>query len=179
MKRWTTWQSPLLQSLPPALRFWLTATGSLTRELQQVCDDDFAVTLLASGWQKPLTDEARVLHLPARQLAFTREVQLLDGAAPQVYARTVIPQRTYHAMRARFDSLGTQPLGEMLFNQPSLKRGPIQVARLIPGQTLFAMATRALQRQPDELWARRSCFYLHGRGMLVNEIFLPSAKWSD
>lgn len=179
MKSWTNWQPPVLQSLPPKLRFWLTDTGSLTWQLQQVCEQRFSVGLLQSGWQRPLLDEALALKQSPSRFAFTREVHLLDGEAPQVYARTLIPVRTYHAMRARFDTLGNRPLGEMLFNDPSLSRGPIEVAHLQPAQTLFELATRHLQQQPAEMWARRSCFYLGGRAILVNEIFLPSDKWSE
>lgn len=179
MKCWTSWQPPLLPSLPPALRVWLTDTGSLTRQLQQVCEQSFSVALLQSGWQRPLPDEALLLKQAPVKLAFTREVHLLDGDKAEVYARTLVPVRTYQAMRARFDTLGNQPLGEMLFNDPSLSRGPIQVACLQPGQTLFELATRHLSYQPDALWARRSCFYLAGKAMLVNEIFLPSDKWSE
>ncbi len=179
MKFWTRWQPPLMQSLPPQLRSWLTNTGSLTRQLQQVCDDAFSVTVLQSGWQRPLPDEALLLKQPIVQLCFQREVHLLDGRRPQIYARTLIPVRTYYAMRRRFDALGSQPLGDMLFNEPTLVRGPIQVAQLLPGELLYQLATRHLDSKPDRLWGRRSCFYLGGKGMLVNEIFLPSDKWSD
>lgn len=179
MKYWTNWQPPQLQSLPPSLRYWLTDTGSLTRQLQQVCEQNFSVALLETGWRRPLPDEARLLKASPLRLMFQREVHLLDGAVPQVYARTLVPIRTFHAMRARFNALGNQSLGEMLFNDPSLQRGPIQVACLRPGQAQFELAVRHLQSEPNKLWARRSCFYLEGKAMLVNEIFLPSDKWSN
>lgn len=179
MKYWSNWQPPILQSLPPSLRYWLTDTGSLTRQLQQACEQTFSVALLQTDWQRPLPDEALLLRQPLVQLMFQREVQLLDGDVPQVYARTLVPVKTYQAMRARFDALGNQSLGEMLFNEPTLRRGPIQVACLRPGQPLFKLAARHLHSKPDRLWARRSCFYLDDKAMLVNEIFLPSDKWSD
>jgi chorismate--pyruvate lyase len=179
MKHWTHWQTPVLAPIPAALRDWLTDTGSLTRQLQQVCQQSFSVALLQSGWQRPLPDESLLLHQPLGQRMFTREVQLLDGAQPQVYARSLVPVSTYHAKRARFDALGNQSLGEMLFNDPQLERGPIQVACLQPGQPLFNQASRYLQQTPSQLWARRSCFYLAGKAMLVNEVFLPADKWSE
>lgn len=179
MNHWTRWQSPLLQSLPSALSVWLTDTGSLTRRLQQSCQQSFSVALLESHWQRPLADEAMLLRQPFTQLMFQREVHLLDGQQPQIYARTVVPRNTYLAKSQRFDSLGNQSLGEMLFNEPSLKRGPLQVACLQPGQFLFEMASKRLSGTPPYLWARRSCFYVGNKNMLVNEVFLPSDKWSD
>lgn len=179
MKLWTHWQRPVLATLPTSLRSWLTDTGSLTRQLQQVCEQPFSVALLQSGWQRPLPDESLLLQQPLKQRMFTREVQLLDGDQPQVYARTVVPVKTYHAMRARFEALGNRSLGEMLFNDPRLQRGPIEVACLLPSQPLFKLASRHLTPKPQRLWARRSCFYLAGKAMLVNEVFLPGDKWSD
>lgn len=178
MNHWTNWHTPLLQSLPVTLRDWLTDTGSLTRLLQQSCQESFSVALLDNQWQRPLPDEAKLLRQPLSQLAFQREVHLMDGNTPQIYARTLVPLRTYIARKQRFDALGNQSLGEMLFNEPSLKRGPLQVACLRPGQFLFEMASKRLSYQPDLLWARRSCFYVGDKNMLVNEVFLPSDKWS-
>jgi chorismate--pyruvate lyase len=82
MKYWTSWQPPLLQSLPVTLRPWLTDTGSLTRLLQQACEQDFSVNLLRTGWQRPLPDEALLLRQPPIRRLFQREVQLLDGGKP-------------------------------------------------------------------------------------------------
>lgn len=179
MNHWTHWQPPLLQSLPLTLRDWLTDTGSLTQLLQQACQQTFSVALLDSHWQRPLPDEALLLRQSLSQLALQREVHLLDGSQPQIYARTVVPIRTYLAKKQRFDTLGNQSLGDMLFNQPNLKRGPLQVACLQPGQFLFEMASKRLTHRPEILWARRSCFYVGNKNMLVNEVFLPSDKWSD
>lgn len=178
MKNWTTWQPPLLQALPASLRWWLTDSGSLTRLLQQACEQDFSVNLLHTSWQRPLPDEALLLRQHPARCLFQREVHLLDGDQPQIYARTLVPVKTYQAMRARFKALGNQSLGEMLFTDPSLKRGPIQVACLTPGMAQYALATRDIEARPACLWARRSCFYLNGKALLVSEVFLPSDKWS-
>lgn len=179
MKHWTRWQRPLIPALPTALRPWLTDAGSLTRLLQWHCENPFSVRLLSSQWQKPLVDEALLLQRDLHKVAMVREVLLMDGVQPQIYARTVIPAKTYHSLRRRFDGLGSQSLGEMLFTDPSLTRGPIEVACLRAGQLLFEKAASYLLQRPDNLWGRRSCFYLNGKPILVNEIFLPSAKWSD
>ncbi len=173
------WQPPLTQSLPLRLRDWLTGTGSLTRQLTEACEQEFSVRLLHSGWQRPLADESLLLNQPLSQLMYSREVHLMDGEKAEVYARTMVPKRTYEAMQARFESLGNRSLGQMLFNDPSLQRGEIEVTCLQPQDSLFKMASRHLEQAPEQLWARRSCFYLEDKGLLVNEIFLPSDKWSE
>ncbi len=82
-------------------------------------------------------------------------------------------------MKKRFSALGTKPLGELLFTDPTVKRDPIEVARLTPGEWLYEMAVLEENYRPDELWARRSRFYIGGKVLLVNEIFLPTLVDND
>ena len=179
MKNWTRWHRPIVSTLPDALSDWLMFPGSLTRRLQ-TCFADFSVRQLHDGWRRPLIDEALLVKQPLTTYSLQREVFLQDGTTPLVYARTVVPRETYQVMPQRFDTLGNRPLGELLFNHdPLIVRGPIEVARLQVGQALYQAAVQALALPPSVLWARRSCFYLAGKPILVNEVFLPSAKWSD
>ncbi|MDC9725227.1 MAG: chorismate lyase [Gammaproteobacteria bacterium] len=160
--------------MPKELVSWLTDTGSLTRRLQQHNADDFSVHVLGNCWMRALPDESQLLGVPMTQMAYQREVRLMDGDTANVYARTVVPLHTFQAMKHRFNSLGNKPLGELLFTEPTVKRGPIEVACLKPGQWLYEMAVLEENSRPDELWARRSHFYLGGKILLVNEIFLPT-----
>lgn len=174
MKNWTRWQQPERRLMPAELASWLTDTGSLTRRLQAYNQHGFAVQLLGNHWMRPLLDESQSLNIPAMELVYQREVRLMDGDQANVYARTVVPRATYMAMQARFNKLGNTPLGEVLFTDPRVKRGPIEIACLKPGQWLYEMALLEETDRPDELWGRRSHFYLSGKKLLVNEIFLPT-----
>ena len=178
MRDWTRWQSPQKRLMPTELASWLTDSGSLTRRLQKHNEIDFSVQVLGNSWMRPLPDECRLLNIPMTQMSYQREVQLMDGNQANVYARTVIPLATFQTMKHRFNSLGTKPLGELLFTDPSVKRGPIEVACLKPGQWLYEMALLEQDDRPDELWGRRSYFYLGGKILLVNEIFLPTLTGS-
>ena len=178
MKYRTHWRPPLLQSLPKSLRAWLTDTGSLTRLLQQACEHAFSVNVIDTHWERALPDEALLMHKPFSQRMLQREVHLMDGDIPQIYARTLVPISTYQSMPARFDGLGNRSLGEMLFTNPSLQRGPIEVACLQPEDALYELAIHHITQRPSSLWARRSCFYLNSMPLLVTELFLPSDKWS-
>ncbi len=174
MHNWTRWHSPQRRLMPAKLASWLTETGSLTRRLQAHNHHGFSVKLLGNCWLKPLTDEAISLALPMAEHIYQREVRLMDGDNANVYARTVIPRDTYVAMRHRFNSLGNKSLGELLFTDPLVKRGSIEIASLKPGQWLYEMAVLDEKYRPDILWGRRSIFYLSGKKLLVNEIFLPT-----
>ena len=178
MKDWTQWHTAQRRLMPASLRGWLTDSGSLTRLLQQHNQYDFAVNSLGNSWMRPLVDESMILQRPSTEMAYQREVQLLDGEQANVYARTVIPLATFHTMKQRFTALGNKPLGELLFTDPTVQRGDIQIAYLKPGQWLYEMALLDEDERPDALWGRRSLFYLQGKPLLVNEIFLPALLWT-
>ena len=174
MKYWTRWQTPQHRLMPDKLSSWLTNSGSLTRQLQAHNQIDFSVQVLSHHWMKPLPDECLYLDVPMTQMAYQREVRLMDGDTANVYARTVIPLATFQAMQHRFNSLGNKPLGEILFTDPSVKRGAIEIACLKPGQWLYELALLEETVRPAALWGRRSRFYINDKVLLVNEIFLPS-----
>jgi chorismate--pyruvate lyase len=160
--------------MPAELAPWLLDKGSLTRRLKKHNQHGFSVDLLGNSWIKPLIDESLSLRLPLNELSYQREVRLMDGKRANVYARTVVPRATYMHMQHRFNQLGNKPLGEVLFTDPTVSRGPIEIACLKPGQWLYEMALLEETVRPDVLWGRRSQFYIAGKALLVNEIFLPA-----
>ena len=168
------WHAVQRRLMPRKLAPWLSDKGSLTRRLKRYNQIDFSVQLLGNSWIKPLTDESLALGLSFSELSFQREVLLMNGSEANVYARTVVPRKTYMAMQHRFNQLGNKPLGELLFTDPTVRRGPIEIACLKPGQWLYEMALLEADERPEQLWGRRSQFYLSGQPLLVNEIFLPA-----
>lgn len=157
---WRTLRRPAL--IPPALRPWLSDSGSLTRHLQRASQGRFRVELLNQHWGFPRADECRGLQLRTRQRALIREVRLYGGNQAWVEARTIIPQSTLCGANRRLLRLGNRPLGSLLFQTPGMRRQPLQIARL---------------RLPTgQHWARRSLFYLQQRPLLVCEIFLPAIE---
>lgn len=106
--------------------------------------------------------------------ALVRQVHLVCGATPWVYARTVMPQRTLSGRARRLARLKTRSLGSLLFSDASMRRREMQVARLVPGDKLFTLASRSLAQSPQDLWGRRAVFTLDDKPLLVNEIFLPA-----
>ncbi|MBD3670324.1 MAG: chorismate lyase [Gammaproteobacteria bacterium] len=159
--------------IPSDIACWLLDRGSLTRRLQLSCDGRFSVEVLAQSWQRPLLEEARLLGLRPEQWVLVREVRLLCDGTPWVYARTVMPRLTLTGRHRTLARLGTRPLGAVLFADPTMRRGPMQVSRLLPGQRLYAKVERAGNCQGREVWGRRSVFHLADKPLLVYEMFLP------
>ena len=112
--------------------------------------------------------------MPFRERALIREVQLLCGETPWVFARTVIPVRTLTGAQRRLAWLGSRPLGAYLFADPAMQRGPVELVCIRPGAEMYQAAVKSLADHPGSLWGRRSLFRLAGKPLLVCEMFLPA-----
>jgi chorismate--pyruvate lyase len=171
--RWKPHRCYSSNAMPRALRAWLLDTASLTLRLQQLCPGRFRVRLLSQSWGRPFENEARALGMKPGSLALIRQVQLLCGEQPWVYARTIMPVSSLCGRLQRLAHLGTRPLGGMLFADPGMQRGGVELARLGTGQAMHAAATFHLAPRPAEIWGRRTVFRLADKPLLVSEIFLP------
>lgn len=152
---------------------WLVHTGSLTARLRARCPR-FGVRLLGQRLALPMPDERRVLGLRRGELAWVRQVLLLCGGEPVVFAHTVLPRDDVRGAWPMFAGLGARPLGELLFTDPGIRRLPFRYQRIASASPLWAAARTGLDQVPDELWARRSLFCRRGGRLLVTEAFLPS-----
>lgn len=158
----------------PRMLDWLLDPASLTRRLVERCRGAFRVRVACQRRARPLRDERYVLGLRDDRYALVREVHLVCGAQPLVYARTIIPAATLTGREKHLAALGSKPLGAYLFAAPDVERRWIEYARIVPGQRLFEDAVRDLRQPPDAIWGRRSLFTVAGKPLLVNEIFLPA-----
>ena len=155
------------------LRCWLFDQTSLTRRVQQACAGNFSVRVERQGWGRPRLDECRALGLRLGRRALIREVHLLCDERPWVFARTVIPVSTLSGEQRHLAQLGNRPLGAVLFADPHMVRGPVEVASIRNGHPLYIAAVQGLKRKPEQIWGRRSVFRLGGKPLLVSEYFLP------
>ncbi|WP_210397281.1 chorismate--pyruvate lyase family protein [Motiliproteus sediminis] len=159
--RWRSYRRVPSTRLPRRWRGWLLDPGSLTQRLVDKSAGCFRVELQFQGWAKPTLSEARALKLDPRQQALVREVRLIGCEQDWVYARSIIPASTLTGPQRKLRQLGNQSLGSLLFNDPRMRRGPIETTELqLPG-----LGQRAC--------ARRSVFLLGGKPLLVSEVFLP------
>ena len=145
------WQ-PLASTevLPEQVANWLIDTQSLTAKLKAKYVD-FQVRVIDQSEQTPYANEKA--NLPNAANTVVREVELMGGGQSVVFARSVIPitNDTQAILQ-----IGAKPLGETLFNDPSIVRGELQVTRL------------------GEIWGRRSTFTLGQTPILVSEFFLEA-----
>lgn len=170
LSREPTWHpcAPHTDRLAPSLRQWLQNPDSLTARLQRLSNGTFAVEVLRQGWDRPRISEARALGISPQRLALVREVILYGQGQAWVYARSILPRSTLTGRLRSLSKLDNRPLGQLLFSDPGMRRGPIEIARYQPNNVLLPAA----QRNHRPLWARRSCFFLDNKPLLVCETFL-------
>lgn len=166
MSRWqapTRWYLPhqRWQNPPPHRQLsWLDEPGSLTVRLVGEARGAFAVRVIWEGWGLPALEERHKLGLRAGRYALIREVELLGHGVPWVRARSILPAACLSGKGRRLRHLGNRSLGGLLFKDPTLVRGPIEIA--------------PLKHPGGRVWARRSRLYYHGKPLLVAEAFLPA-----
>ena len=143
------WQSlERAHDVPDAIMYWLDDNQSLTAKLKRKFDD-FAVDVLLQTQLEPHENETTLLGFKGDSII--REVALLGDDQIMVFARSVIPitNDTKNLLM-----IGSKPLGEVLFNDPTITRGPLQITHT--GST----------------WGRRSTFTIGTTKLLVSEFFL-------
>ena len=68
-----------------------------------------------------------------------------------------------------------RPLAAVLFDDPRVRRAPLEAARLDARDSRWHHAARATGHDDlPALWARRSAFHRGGVPLLITEIFLPA-----
>lgn len=160
-------------SIPRPLRRWLSDRGSLTQRLRARCAD-FRVVPHATGRGRPNIDETTLLNLAAGTRAYVREVMLMCGDTPMVFAHSVLPMAGLRGGWNGITRLGSRSLGEALFRNPRIARQTLAFRRVRRGHPLHRALAARMPAVPRRLWARRSVFCLNGHPLLVTEVFLPA-----
>ena len=168
--RWCNQQQCLSKELNAEIKKWLFDSGSLTTRLISHCDKKFSVNVLSMSRATPTPDEIKVLNLKPRSQAIIRQVLLLCGDRPVVYARTIIPLSSMRGSLRGIVLLGNQSLGAVLFADKKMQRKPMQVTS-VKAQHKFQ---KWMQYTGEKtVWGRRSVFVLKKQNLLVSEFFLP------
>jgi len=169
------WRDARSCPLPENLQDWLLDPNSLTARLKSQCQQ-FRVELLGQRVESCQDSEAVTL-IPKGEQVLVREVLLFCDDKPQVFARSLLPLSSLTGSEQALANLGTQSLGQVLFNNPSLERQIIEVASFDANSAVAALAKK-LQLPtftPENLWGRRSIFVLENKPLMVAEVFLPEA----
>ena len=165
------------RAAPPAhphpLHVWLTSRGSLTARIVERARK-FNLVRLAQSAQLPNTDERRELGLRRSELAIVREVLLRDHETPLVFAHSIASRRDLRGVWRGLSRLGTRPLAEMLFSDPTVVRLPMEYRKIDSRHPLYRRAQQVASIGEPCIWARRSVFLKQGRPLLVTEVFLTA-----
>ena len=170
---WQPAHGGILGQVSENLGPWLIDNGSLTRKLVALSKDQFEVQVLRQEVATPDAAEANALKMTQQTPVMIREVVLKGRGRPWVFARSILPMTTMTGRLAGLRTLSNQPLGELLFQDPSMTREPLEAACL-PARILSVPAALAAGDEP--LWARRSVFFLDQKPLLVSEVFLSEFK---
>lgn len=157
--RWVDAMLPLPSWMPARARHWIRLRTSMTRALQERFGEGIEVVVRCDGRGRLQADESRLLG--TRMLCGqVREVVLRIGERDLLAARTVHVSRRL-ASHASLVSLGSRPLGELLFAGGK----PRSLAREIAQVSVRHAAHR-------RCWARRTVYLFERQRMLVTEVFL-------
>jgi len=158
------------------LKSWLLDPNSLTARLKSHCNK-FRVELLGQRVETCQESEAVAL-IPSGEKILVREVLLFCDEKPQVFARSLLPLSSLTGAEQSLANLGTQSLGQVLFNNPSLERQTIEVAEFDATSSVGNLVKQlrlSEQSSSQNLWGRRSIFVLESKPLMVAEVFLPGA----
>lgn len=167
------WRDAQGCSLPENLQSWLLDPNSLTARLTSHCQH-FRVELLGQRVESCQESEAVPLIAIGEQV-LVREVLLFCDEKPQVFARSLLPLSSLTGAEQVLANLGTQSLGQVLFNNPSLERQTIEVAAFDASSSVAKLACDLQLNVENTLWGRRSIFVLENKPLMVAEVFLPDA----
>ncbi|MDT0596446.1 chorismate--pyruvate lyase family protein [Glaciecola petra] len=165
------WHSPdEYPNLQNNLADWLLNTGSLTERLQALTTT-FRVNLLGQNSAPLDSSELELLSNSCNKDWQVREV-VLQGEVEEiskdwVFARSVLPDLL---CKSTWANLGSQPLGQRIFNDTSFVRSEFEIGKL-----LYHPLTGEKFGVQNPCWARRSRFQIGEHMLLVAEAFLPDS----
>jgi len=173
----TTWRAAsswFQPEIPASLSPYLLDAGSSTKWLRQAYGKTLKIQVLSQGWQALTRSEEQCLNLRPRSYALVREVAIYGKGNCVMLGRSVFPASILTGKtKSLAHYLDERPLGELLFQYPSLQRSEFELALLQPSNIEYAAAQPYLANKSPPLWARRSIFYIDEKPMLLTEIFLP------
>ncbi len=158
------------ERFPAGVRGDLLATrSSMTAALRRLCDGGFRLRVVA---EHPVSLDAYQRGELAGDGGTVREVLMGCERTAWLFAQTLVPEPTLAAC-PWLAELGDRPLGDALFARDDVERSDFLYALLDDEAPLCRRIRDVLpDARPGPRWARRSYFFVAGRALLVNEVFL-------
>jgi chorismate lyase len=156
---------------PASLLSWLTYQSSLTDKLKTIAGDA-QLKVVNQQWVLPSWWDKFMLGLSGMEV-MQRNIMMVAWQIPCWYARTIIPNATYQAYRLFFDRLKHESLGDLIYNEPKIKRNSINYE--INSHCLeYHWLPTSLQAKNGQFWVRLSVFTIADSSpFYLVEILLP------
>ena len=135
---------------------WLNEEGSITAKIAS--DFIFKLEILSDDIGIAEDDEYLALDIASQEVRI-REVILYGNLVPLVYARSVIPVLTASKGYPGLGTIGSKPLGDLLF----------QSELFIKTRREFAQFQTSSEKV---IWGRRTHYLVRGYPLSVMEVFL-------
>ena len=84
--------------------------------------------------------------------------------------------KTYQQYAETFDNLGDRLIGEsLLYTNPKTTRRQFEFAKLAPEHPIYQDALSGIpsEKHGENLWARRSIFFIDTNPLMITETYLP------
>ncbi len=149
----------------------LLSTDSLTKRLRSLSHNQTQIKLLRTELGQPHPEESELIGKD--QPVWVREsIHLFQQKIPWVWARVLIPEKTLANTSLAIQS--ERSIGEILFQDPQLKRTDFAMTVLSPDHDYYQPITHYLEVPPKTIWARRSLLWFKQHPLFIAEIFLPN-----
>ncbi|MFC6052438.1 chorismate--pyruvate lyase [Acinetobacter sp. Ac_877] len=142
--------------IPPELRTWLYASGSLTQQLTDLAGGKFRVEPTQESFVRLTHLDAKWMNMSHHHTSWVRESFLYGSEKqPWVKAKSIFPILSLQKKARIFQHIGKKPIGMFLFDRtnPKCERRVLLL---------------------EDGWTRQSCYTWHGCKFIVQETFLPA-----
>jgi len=145
----------LLEVQNKEITSWLTESGSITSRIKSF--SNFRLKLLRDGPGEVDTAEDDLIITNYKENNI-REVVLFSDEEPFIYAKSILPLETIRLGLGALGNLKENPLGDILFSNPEIKKKYMLFAKFESNKRIF--------------YGRKGIYTVKGYPFSVCEIFL-------
>tara|TARA_B100001057_G_scaffold243302_2_gene243653 strand:- start:109 stop:600 length:492 start_codon:yes stop_codon:yes gene_type:complete len=152
---WITYEEMIILVTNELIRSWLIENGPITKRIS--AKENFTLNLIRDEIDEVDEIDKKYLGNIIGDIKI-REVILLGNKVPKVYAKSLIPVQTIEKGFSKLGSLGSKPLGDILFEKDIFNKIDV----------VYSTFTNEL----DTFWGRKTKYTVKNLPFSVMEIFL-------
>ena len=152
---WINYKEMAEQVSDEIIKSWLTENGPITKRIS--ANEDFELNLIRDEIDEVNETDKKYLGDDIGEIK-VREVILFGNKVPKVYAKSLIPVKTIEKGFSKLGSLGTKPLGDILFEKDIFNKIDVIYSTFSNEINIF--------------WGRKTKYLVKDLPFSVMEIFL-------